>query len=380
VSSFTLCSKSPWRPAMRREHALVSVALGRGVGVSFVEPPTDVRQLGTTGPVPFVRALGGTVDGGVAPGLQVVARSAPVPGHRGRAAEQVDNALLTRVLARHTDPREPTVCTLPWQWPATSGRGRRVFDCTDDWTRLYPGSRTPRFRQLFARIAAEADQVIVVSPDLARLFAGREVQVVPNGADADAIAASATPRPGGHVLAYVGTLSERFDAGLVAGVLDARPEWRLELYGPCAYAGTGDRPAPELVGLLEGFGDRVRWHGTVRRDAVAGALDGADVAIVPNRTELSEGQSSMKLYDTAARGRPVVVTPGVGCAGPTDPPGTYVADGVEAWVAALDAAAAEGDGPAAARLDWARANTWDQRWPDWADGVFGDRPVVAAGA
>ena len=140
------------------------------------------------------------------------------------------------------------------------------------------------------------------------------------------------------------------------------PGWTLDLYGPCHYAGTGDRPAPSSR-LLASLGNRLRWHGAIPRSAVAAAIDGADVAIVPNRPELSDGQSSMKLFDVAARGRPAVVSAGVTCAGPERPPGTYVAEAPGEWAPAILAAADESGRLATERINWAWSNTWEQRWP-----------------
>ena len=159
----------------------------------------------------------------------------------------------------------------------------------------------------------------MVSPALARLFPGREVIVVPNGADAEPWRRAVVPtvRPAGAGLR--GTLAERFDVDVVGTIMEDLPGWTLDLYGPCHYAGTGDRPAPELAALLASLGNRLRWHGAIPRSAVAAAIDGADVAIVPNRPDLSDGQSSMKLFDVAARGGPAVVSAGVTCAGPKRP-------------------------------------------------------------
>ena len=218
----------------------------------------------------------------------------------------------------------------------------------------------------------------MASPELAHLFAGRDTTVVPNGADGAAVADQVRPRPHRGSLVYVGTLSERFDSPLVADILRALPAWTLELFGPCQYAGADDRPAPELSDLLGNFGQRLHWHGTIARPEVANAIDGADVVIVPTRSALSEGQSSMKLYDSACRGRPVVTSPGVSSGGGDSPPGTYVARHPSEWREAILAADDEDDRPAADRIAWARSNTWEQRWPTWATGVFGQSSALSA--
>jgi len=372
MTGLTICSKSPWLPNIRREHAFAQVAQGVGVEVVFVESPSDIRACNRLHPGPFLRAFGGESDRSSPADLEVISRSTLVPGHRNRPAEALDAALLRGVLAKHSDENAPTVVNLPWHWPAVATRKRKVFDCADDWTKLYPLSRAKRFGELFRRIADEADQVILASGDLAHLFADRTVAVIPNAANAEDIVDEVAERPHRCSLAYVGTLSERFDVETVTELLIALPQWKLDIYGPCRYAGRADRPAPELDGLLNHFADRVVWHGTIPRASVAGAIDGADVLIVPTRPDMAEGQSSMKLFDIAARGRPAVVSRGVSTLDGEVPPGTYLADGLEGWVEGVKRASIETGGLDCDRVAWARSNTWDRRWPGWASAVYGE--------
>jgi glycosyltransferase involved in cell wall biosynthesis len=377
MTAMTLCSKSPWNPAMRREHAFTRSALRHGVAVTFIEPPSDVRSFGRCGPRKFLRGLRGGVRAGGDAGLHIIARTTAIPGHWARPAELIDVTLLRRILADQTDDEGPTICNLPWQWRATRNRRLRVFDCADDWTRLLPPDRGLRLSRLFQQIGDEADAVIVASPDLVHLFGDREVCVVPNGADPGSIRLEASKRPGSHSLVYVGTFSERFDTDAVTHVMRARTDCRLDLYGPCQYAGSGDRPVGDLLELLGAFPERLRWHGSISREDVAGAIDRADVVIVPHRPDQSQGQSSMKLFDSAARGRPAVISAGVSCVPGGSPPGTYVVEHADQWADAVTAAENEPVEEAASRIAWARANTWESRWPQWARSALGCEPNAA---
>ena len=85
----------------------------------------------------------------------------------------------------------------------------------------------------------------------------------------------------------------------------------------------------------------------------------------------------MKLFDSAARGRPAVVSAGVSCLSGSTPPGTYVAGDADQWAEAVTAAESEPADTAASRIAWARANTWDSRWPLWARTVLGFEPNTA---
>lgn len=375
MTAITVCSKSTWEPAMRREHALTRSALEHGVAVTFIEAPSDARSIGRSGPREFLQGLQGEVRAGGDAGLRIISRTTPVPGHRARPAELIDVTLLRRILADRTDDVGPTICNLPWQWAATRGRRFRVFDCADDWIRLLPPSRSQRLAWLFQQIADEADALIVASADLMHRFGEREVCVIPNGADPASISRRASQRPGSHSLVYVGTFSERFDADAIVGLMRAKLHCRLDLYGPCRYAGSGGRPAGELLGLLRAFPGRIRWHGAIPREDVPRAIDRADVVIVPHHPGQSEGQSSMKLFDSAARGRPAVVSAGVSCLNGGTPPGTYVVSHADQWAEAVTAAENEPADAAATRIAWARANTWDSRWPLWARSVLGSEPT-----
>ena len=374
MTSITVCSKSAWSPPNRREHAFARQALAHGIEVTFIEPPVDARSVLEVGAVAFARGARGRVLPGPPAGLTAVTRSAPVPGHRNRVAEVTEAILGRWVLHSHAADGAPSVTNLPWHWGATAGQARRVFDCADDWTRLYPEGRRQRMLEQFRRVADEADEVIVASPDLAHLFPGRQPVHVPNGAEVGDVAERPTPRPDRRTAVYVGTMSERFDVPTVAQVLRELPDWSLDIYGPCRYSGLGDQPSGELQTFLASFAGRARFHGPIPRSAVASAIDAADVTLVPNVPHLSVGQSSMKMFDSAARGRPAVVAHGVTSDGDGLPPSTVVAATTDEWVTGILGCVEEPAGLAQERIDWARANTWEHRWPAWSRAVFGAMP------
>ncbi|HTX12195.1 MAG TPA: glycosyltransferase [Solirubrobacteraceae bacterium] len=245
----------------------------------------------------------------------------------------------------------------------------------DDWGELMPGRRD-RFADLYARIAAEADEIIVVNPSLVQRFPGRGPLVIRNGVSEIMLTASSTT-PDARTLLYVGTLTPRFDSSLMKAVMSRLTDWRLELVGACMYPGLGEAPAGELRELLS-LGPRVTWHGPVARTDLVDALDRATVAIIPNRPERSLGQDSMKLYDYAARGRPIVSTRWSESLGEEGPPGLRLASSADEFVAAILDAAQEPVEWAAQRRGWAHANTWRRRWAQWSAAVFGTPPTDVA--
>ncbi|MCW2541851.1 MAG: hypothetical protein JWN95_3576 [Frankiales bacterium] len=362
ASQILMCAKSPWIPAIRREHALAMTAAEAGYRVNFVERAFDVRALKSATrrmPAPLTP-----------PDLIVTRRFTPVPGHRNAIAYGLDSAglrrTLTRSVAQHGTP-DSVVVNAPWNFAATAAlpRGvRRVFDIADDWRTLLPGRRE-LITRCYRQIADEADEIIVAAPGLADLF-NREVLLVPNATAPELLDRAVTSMPGGRRMVYVGTLSERFDAELMSAVLDLLPDWSLDLYGACHYAGHGDAPDDGLSALLARHSGRANWHGLVARVGLSEVLDRADVLVLPNDPSISAGQDSMKLYDYAARARPIVATT---MRLPVDRPrGLLQAAGATEFAAAV-VVAAELD--AAANRRWAERNTWADRLSFWLDGVLG---------
>jgi hypothetical protein len=278
-----------------------------------------------------------------------------------------------RLLGSMLDRMEGSVfvAMVPWEWPAVGRRDgvRRVFDCADDWSQILPAHRT-RMRELYVQIATEADAIICASERLAELFARRDVTIVRNGTPTTLLETAPVPRPGTGTMVYAGTLSERFDSRFVEATLQQLPEWRIDLYGPCQYAGRADGPDAELQSVLDGFSARAAWHGPVERDHLARLLDQGDVLVIPHRTRGAVGGGdAMKFYDYAARGRPVVTTPWTENIEDLLAPHTLVASTPAEFAQAVRNAAEERSEFATDRRRWAETNSWTTRWPDWAKTV-----------
>lgn len=368
-----LCSKSRWSPAIRREHAVAELAAQHGVSVTFVESPADVRSLAAMPWRQWFGSLTGSVTASASSAISVVGRTAPAPAHRGVAARLLDNVLLGRVLAPHDHVDAAIVVTTPWMWPAASrlAHARRVFDCADDWAELVPRQRST-VNELVRRIGEEADAVVVGHARLADQFGRREVVVVKNAVDERMLRTPIQPRMQSRTLVYAGTLSERLDVSLLQDVLRRLPEWRLNLFGECRYRRFGNQPSPELRRLLDGFPGRVSWRRAVERDELVTQLDRASVLLLPHRTVGANTGDSMKLYDYAARGRPIVTTRWSDDVAETGPPGIYVADSSQAFVAAIVSSIDEDRGLPARRRAWAEQNRWSARWLPWSTAVFGN--------
>jgi glycosyltransferase involved in cell wall biosynthesis len=371
MDTLIICSKSRWHPTVRREHAFATQAAQSAVRTSFVEAPTDIRTA-SGHPRRWWAGLTGMPTTTGQHEIEVWGRSTLIPGHHSRSAESTNTSLLRRTLGRVGGPDAVLLGMVPWDWPAIAQTpaARRVFDCTDDWSRLIP-RRRDEIRRLFKRVADEADAIAVTSAALSELFTGREVVVVANGVARELLDTPRVEKPNASVMTYVGTLSERFDAPLMEKVLTALPTWRLTMYGECRYAGEGGKPGAELRRLLAAFPDRAHWAGPVSRAELADKLDAADVLVLPNRRAISAGQSSMKLYDYCTRGRPIVASTSDGLPAGAIPPGVTVAPAPDEFAAAVVAGAFELPIVSQERLEWARLQTWEHRWPLWSGTAFG---------
>lgn len=368
-----ICSKSSWLPRIRREHAIAQSAAAHGHDVIFVERPLDARALlARQSRRSWLRSLQPRAFD-AEPGIRVVAWSTVLPGHHSPPARWLETRLLRAALDRQ--PQGVLVATAPWQWPAVAGAAgrRRVFDCADDWRALIPDRRR-QLDSLYRRIGHEADAVILASSDLRGEFTPSKVSVVPNGAGDSLLSAPRRPLPQQLRMVYAGTLSERFDMPLMLAALSELPEWTVELYGQCQYRGHGSSPGPELRVALDERGGQVHWRGPVERPQLADALDRGRVLIAPHRSALTRGQDSMKLYDYAARGRPIVCTPGA-LGDPDRIAGVGVVEAATAADFALEVARAGAEDPALAvsRRAWLERNTWDSRWPQWSAAALGSR-------
>jgi hypothetical protein len=372
-AAIAICSKSQWLPAIRREHALAKACVRAGIDVTFVEMSSDVRALrrGLEWIVPAPASVVPVAGAPTTARLTVRPRRTLVPGHRGGLAARLDAASVRLAVRRSVAgvPPDAVVVSAPWTWEGCRGLPaptRRVLDLTDDWRALLP-SRARLVTQWYRRIEDEADAIIVVAPALAGIFR-RPVTVVPNAADERLLAGPPVPPPGARRMVYLGTLSERFDTALMAGVLRALPDWTLDLYGPRLYGpGGGDA----LDELLSTFPRRVREHGTIARSHVGSALDGADVAILPNDPAISAGQDSMKLYDYAARSRPIVAT--TAGVSETTPEHLFLASSAAEFARCVhDAFGLE----SAANRRWVQGHTWSDRLTPWLTAILGAPPAA----
>src|ERR1700723_3853743 len=89
-----MCTKSPWDPPVRREHAWVTMAAKHGHQVVFLASPLDVRALRRRQARMWFDGFGDGQSRVISSMIVVKRRSTFVPGHRNAVAARLDSQLL----------------------------------------------------------------------------------------------------------------------------------------------------------------------------------------------------------------------------------------------------------------------------------------------
>lgn len=225
-----------------------------------------------------------------------------------------------------------------------------------------------------AEALRRADLVITSSDTLYRRYQGRarRLEFLPHGVNVEALTRNANQTPGDMarrprpVAGYMGALNQRLDFTLIEHLAGARPGFSIPLIGPYAAGEFGG-------GLSEAQEARLRrlpnvdLLGPKPLDELGAYINALDVAIVPYAASHPGVQFDYhKTLQILALGKPMVTT----CQIPRHlaPPGVYMGQTPEAFVAAIDRALAEQD-PAAAEAcrEFARQNTWARRGEQLAE-------------
>lgn len=256
-----------------------------------------------------------------------------------------------------------------------------IYHVVDEYS-AYPGltaAQAARQSELDRQLSSRADLVFCTAQSLveARRVLNPHTYYLPNAVDYAAFSAAAASPPTSQspdlpshqvnkspthqpanppILAVVGGINAKVDLALLAELAARRPQWQLKLVGPVS----ASADAEALVRLRSL--SNVIFQGATPPEQVPAVLAGCDVALIPYRlTEQTRHVNPLKVYEYLAAGRAVVATPLPELR--QFEPLVRLADDVNSFAAAVEAALAEGNAPdaLAARQAIAAANTWDHR-------------------
>lgn len=244
------------------------------------------------------------------------------------------------------------------------GEDMTVYDVVDDYAeQVGPDARRRRFVAAADEAAASRSQVVFATTNglyERQVARNPETHLVRNGADFAHFShtngtAAEVGALAGPVIGFAGNLTaEKVDLDLLEAAARMRPEWSFVLVGPPA------ENARAGLRRLEGLGN-VHVLGFRPYDELPAYVSGFSVGVIPYRsTAYTRNCSPLKVFEYLAAGK-AVVTSGVPELGGMEPD-VALADGAEAFVAAVESAlAADSSDAVERRRQLAEKNTWDAR-------------------
>ncbi len=233
-----------------------------------------------------------------------------------------------------------------------------VYDCMDDWD-VFPniGDAVKRSEP---RLVREADLTIVSAQRLHEKFkdAARHALIARNACDFDfyqaSTAADPLPEISRPIVGFYGALASWVDAELLYELARRRPELEFVLVGQIF-----DFDVRKLKSA-----PNVRLKGAQPYELMPAYLRRFDVCLVPFvANQLTDAVDPVKLYEYFTLGKPVVATRTFElqrCERLL-----YLASGPDEFLSGVDAALEESDDSLrAARVDFARSNSWRARVDD----------------
>lgn len=313
---------SKWGVMKQRPHYLMAALADTGHAVYFVDP--------------------GITEPRIEEGVHLVPDLAEVPAQE--VILYVHFAPLIELVERFQDPVV-------------------IYDIYDDLAIFRADEAdVPPHRRVEAhhgRLVQAANVVLVSDATLAERHREErpDLLVVENGVDLEMFAGSRSrpadlPSDAGPIIGYHGAVSHWFDFELLGGVARSRPGWSFVLVGPVD---------PRVAGEAEALADagNVLLLGEKPSSEIAAYVSHFDVgAIWFEVNDLTRAVNPLKMYECLAAGVPVVAPPLPACAGT---PGVRVADGVDDFSAALEAALDAAPQEAGALRAAAVGYSWSRR-------------------
>ncbi len=184
-----------------------------------------------------------------------------------------------------------------------------VYDCLDDFEGLDEAGYHLYYPQVEDYLVTQADLVVVLSTTLRDKFQSRtnRITLIRDGITLANFARvpAHKPDPPRLKLGFWGTITPfMVDIPLLEYIARERPQWQIDLIGPC----DTDPLAPPVAPRLQAYSN-IHLLGRQPHAALAQHLAGFDVCLLPSPVDrFNRGRDPVKLYEYLAGYRPVVVT------------------------------------------------------------------------
>ncbi len=299
-------------------------------------------------------------------GLRVVTPHLPSPPSSEEHTHQLLRTLVDRLLVDEQIASYLLWFYTPMAVPFTNHLSPSlvVYDCMDELS-AFAGA-PPLMRERERQLMAWADVVFTGGRSLyaAKCDCHPQVHAFPSSIDQQhfAQARMLTSDPAdqagiaGPRIGFFGVVDERFDIALLDGVARARPDWQFVIIGPVVKIDPATLPRHANIHYL----------GKKDYRELPSYLAGWDVAMMPFAlNESTRFISPTKTPEYLSAGRPVVSTPITDVVHPYgDLRLVRIAEDVPGFVAAINAAFADGDDPRWQRdvEEFLGGNSWDDTW------------------
>jgi len=230
------------------------------------------------------------------------------PAPNSRLERTIARAMLgrqVRAAMARIDMRRPILwASLPSAAVALGACDERatVYYCGDDFGDLVGVDHGPALA-LERELVKGSDLVLAASPELARRFAGSNVETLPHGVDFNLFATPVSPDDtltgGGRTAGFYGSMADWIDRDLMAEVATRLPSWRFQFIGAvtCDLGRLADLP-------------NVQFLGPAPHAALPRFVQHWDAALLPFRdTPHIRACNPLKLREYLASGTPIVATP-----------------------------------------------------------------------
>jgi GT2 family glycosyltransferase/glycosyltransferase involved in cell wall biosynthesis len=248
-----------------------------------------------------------------------------------------------------------------------------VYDCMDHHHGF--STNEPAMLSLEEGLITESDLVLATSQILLDEVSryNQNCLLVPNGAAFEHFRFPPLSKPPEvflvekPIIGYYGAIADWFDSQLVRELALARPGWNFVLIGSTLYA-----DLEPLQGL-----DNVSFLGEKPFEVLPQYLHAFDAAVIPfKKSPLTDATNPVKLFEYLSAGKPVV-------ASDLSELSRYqgfvrLASTTEEWLAALEDALADASAERVKeRVEFARQNTWGERFANIREGIDSIYPKVS---